>query len=184
MLATLLLADFSPETGSAPYVPRTSLDCAESRSFGELHDAVFDGDAHTVRVMIETLPTGKRKAFVNRQTFMGWTPLHLTVIAFSKSARLYKPTQRWEDITKLLLDAGADATLRDKCGGMASSLGSGHEPKALRAEMARLASAGAWPSLDPEDELAGKRCMRGPQYHYGHKAQRAKSLATALLGVL
>ena len=41
MLATQLLADFSPETGSAPYLPRTSLDCAESRSFGELHDTVF-----------------------------------------------------------------------------------------------------------------------------------------------
>lgn len=88
---------------------------------------------------------------VNGTTLYGWTALHLAAHLLAKKAKTFGNTRTLDAIIALLLERGADPTIRDSRSHMPAALTEGHTPPALRQAMANLSVAGHF--HEPEDAL-------------------------------
>lgn len=97
--------------------------------------------------MLDALLAGED---VNGRGIFELTPLHAACRVYANRAihGFLKATQA-ERIIRELLAMGADATLTDSAGNLASAWCEGDTPACLRHKMEELAAQGAWPEANP-----------------------------------
>lgn len=154
---------------------RTHLSCEARYNTdpGALHHAVADGVVAHVQALL------MMGSDPNARMLYGFTPLHVAAAAYGRArsgCAAASVVARRDAIIGLLLDAGADVTLRDEGHRLASYHAQGFLPLRLREAIEQAAEAGAFPV-----PVAWKTAYRGEAACRGRvpKAERTRKTAVA-----